>query len=126
MARNIEYEEMEIDFDIVAELDEEEEVVELEDEIESTPETTSRKKLYAQSVVGMLAMVTIFIIPFVTVPGMFIFVLIAEVYLIDWTYSKAILLYNFRSFSSKRITISTSGSEIENRAKLDHRHQYFK
>jgi hypothetical protein len=43
---------------------------------------------YAQPLGGLVAIVTLLVVPIFTIPGMIIPVLLAEVYLFDWTYSK--------------------------------------
>lgn len=51
-----------------------------------------RSRQYGQASGGLIAIVSLLLVPFVTFPGMVILVLIAEIYLIDWTYSKFNLL----------------------------------
>lgn len=51
-----------------------------------------RSNLYGKVVGGLITIVSLLIVPFVTFPGMILLVLVAEIYLIDWTYSKANLL----------------------------------
>ena len=77
-----------------------------EDEIEFiVPWTTEEfeekspgnRRLYGQTFSGILAIVALLIVPMVTLPGVVILVLFAEIYLIDWTYSKVKSLRNAKS-----------------------------
>ncbi len=51
-----------------------------------------RTNLYGRIVGGLSAILFLLIVPFLTFPGMILLVLVAEIYLIDWTYSKVSLL----------------------------------
>ena len=59
----------------------------------------SRKTtLYAQIISGFLVSVALLFVPILTIPGTVILVLMAEVYLLDWTYSRYSLLHDVHSF----------------------------
>ena len=77
--------EVEIEFE-----DEEEEVefiVPWEDE-EMESSSSGNRKQYGMAFGGLMAIVSLLIVPLVTLPGMVILVLFAEIYLVDWTYGK--------------------------------------
>ena len=58
--------------------------------------------LYAQSLSGIVMIVALLFVPMITLPGLIILVVVAEVYLLDWTYSKVGALYEAKlSFSYK-------------------------
>ena len=67
--------------------------------IYSAPMST---RLYAQPLSGFVAIVALLFVPLVTLPGMVILVLIAEIYLLDWTYSKVNVVRDARSLSTMR------------------------
>jgi len=50
--------------------------------------TPTNRVQYAQPLGGLVASMTLLAVPILTIPGMIIPVLLAEVYLLDWTYSK--------------------------------------
>ena len=60
---------------------------------------------YGQVVGGLIAIVSLLFVPFVTFLGMVILVLIVEIYIIDWTYSKINLL---RTPSSRPSTVNAA------------------
>ena len=59
--------------------------------------TPGNRTLYGKSFGGILAIVALLIVPMVTLPWMVILVLFAEIYLVDWTYSKVKQLREARS-----------------------------
>jgi hypothetical protein len=65
---------------------------------------------YAQPFGGLVAIVTLLVVPIFTIPGMVIFVLLAEVYLLDWTYSKFTQVRKARS----SVSSESSGKDPEN------------
>jgi len=73
----------------------------------------ARKFQYAQPLGGLVAIVTLLIIPMVTIPGMIIAVLLAEVYLVDWTYSKFSQLRNANSSVSSESSEKSPEDEID-------------
>jgi hypothetical protein len=62
--------------------------------------------LYAQSLSGIVMIVALLFVPMITLPGLIILVLVAEVYLLDWTYSKVSLIHDSRSSISNEAEIS--------------------
>ncbi|MHA1951699.1 MAG: hypothetical protein ACW987_17785 [Candidatus Thorarchaeota archaeon] len=96
--------------------------IETEEEIEITfPETkeieTARIKrstlLYAQSLSGFVVMASLLFVPVFTLPVMIILVLVAEVYLLDWTYSKVSMIRDSKSFISNESTGKSPEDEID-------------
>ena len=69
--------------------------------------------LYAKPLSGLVAIVGLLFLPLITIPGMVILVLVAEVYLLDWTYSKVILIRNPRSAFSNESTEKSPEDEID-------------
>ena len=57
--------------------------------------------------------VALLFVPLITLPGMILLVLVAEVYLLDWTYSKVGLLRDTRSSISKETTERSPEDEID-------------
>jgi len=57
-----------------------------EDEVEAS--SSGNRNLYGKTFGGIMAIVSLLIVPMVTLPGMVILVLFAEIYLVDWTYGK--------------------------------------
>ncbi len=83
--------------------------------------------LYVQPLSGVAAIVALLLVPLVTVPGMFILVVIAEVYLLDWTYSKVGVLRNARSSISGKSAERSPEDEIERKkARISAKYQYIK
>ena len=88
--------EVEIEFE--EEDDEPEFIVPWEDEqMEVTP--SAKRRLYGKTIGGFVAIAALLIVPFVTLPGMVILVLFAEIYLADWTYAKVNQIRKARSVS---------------------------
>ncbi|MHA2023294.1 MAG: hypothetical protein ACTSWQ_06500 [Candidatus Thorarchaeota archaeon] len=89
MERIVESEEKTTEVEI--EFEEEEEELEFivpwEDE-EMEDSSSGNKGLYSKTFGGFVAIAALLIVPLVTLPGMVILVLFAEIYLIDWTYAK--------------------------------------
>ena len=69
--------------------------------------------LYVQPLSGVAAIVALLFVPLITVPGMFILVVIAEVYLLDWTYSKVGILRDVRSSISNKSAERSPEDEID-------------
>jgi hypothetical protein len=68
---------------------------------------------YAQPFGGLVAIVTLLVVPIFTIPGMIIAVLLAEVYLVDWTYSKFSQLRNAKSSVSSESSEKSPEDEID-------------
>lgn len=69
--------------------------------------------LYAQSLSGIVMIVSLLFVPMITLPGLIILVLVAEVYLLDWTYSKVGLLRDARSSISNKSAERSPEDEID-------------
>lgn len=112
MERVADSESKRIGFDIVTDTEEVARVVPMKKarRIYRIPENTS---LYAKPFGGFMAIVTLLFVPMITLPGMVILVLVAEVYLLDWTYSKVGLLRDARSSISKVSTNRSPEEEID-------------
>ncbi len=103
------------EIDIEIEEDEEEEIeiaipLSSEECLDSAPRNT---RLYAQAVSGFVVIVALLFVPLITLPGMVILVLIAEVYLLDWTYFKVSLIRGARSSISNEYTGKSPENEID-------------
>ncbi|MFW9850848.1 MAG: hypothetical protein ACFFF4_17105 [Candidatus Thorarchaeota archaeon] len=87
-----------------------EEITEDETEFTSEVKVVSEKRIsdrawaYTKASAGIAAMVAIASIPFFTIAGMVVIVIIAEIYMADWTYSV---------FKSRRITVASSNADDE-------------
>ena len=71
------------------------------------------KSFYAKPISGFVVIVSLLFVPMITLPAMVILVLVAEVYLLDWTYSKVGLLRDARSSISKETTVRSPEDEID-------------
>jgi hypothetical protein len=69
--------------------------------------------LYAKPLSGFVAMVALLFVPMITLPGMVILILVAEIYLLDWTYSKVGLLRDEMSSISKESAKRSPKDEID-------------
>jgi hypothetical protein len=87
--------EVEIEFE--EEDDELEFIVPWEDE--EMEDTSRNRSLYGKTLGGFAAIAALLIVPLVTLPGMVILVLFAEIYLVDWTYTKVNQIRKARSAS---------------------------
>ena len=77
-----------IEFDTEVDFGERAPVTRPQREAMRVKQTQGSMRLYAQPAGGLVMIVALLIVPLITIPGMFIPVLLAEVYLLDWTYSK--------------------------------------
>jgi hypothetical protein len=91
-----------VKIEFVEEEDELEFIVPWEDE-EMEDSSSGSRRLYGKTFGGFIAIAALLIVPLVTLPGMVILVLFAEIYLIDWTYSKVNQLHKARSNPSTGI-----------------------
>lgn len=113
MVSVIDPEELMTEFDVISDI---EEVVILTD-----PRVRARKiyrasvdkHLYAKTLGGLAVMVALILVPMLTLAGMIIPVLIAEVYMLDWTYSKFSQLRSHESSSSSMSTAKKAEDEID-------------
>ena len=96
--------EAEIEVKVVFEEEDEEIefIVPWEDEV-MDERSSGNKRLYGMTFGGLSAIIALLLVPLVTLPGMVILVLFAEIYLVDWTYSKINLLRNAKPDSSQGI-----------------------
>ena len=78
--------------------------------VSSAPRNT---RLYAQTISGFVICVALLLVPMITLPGMVILVLIAEIYLLDWTYSRFTMLRDSKSFFSNEYTGKRPEDEID-------------
>ena len=114
MERIYESETKQTEFNV--EIDEEEEEIEIaipqssEDLVDSDPRNM---RLYAQAISGFVVIVALLFVPFITIPGIVILVLIAEVYLLDWTYFKVRLIRGTRSSISNESAGKSPEDEID-------------
>jgi hypothetical protein len=69
--------------------------------------------LYAQSLSGIVMIVALLFVPMITLPGLIILVLVAEVYLLDWTYSKVDMIRDARSSISNKSAERSPEDEID-------------
>ncbi len=75
-----------------------------ETKVVSEKRISDRAWVYTKAAAGIATMVVIASIPFFTMAGMVIIVIIAEIYMADWTYSV---------FKSRRITMASSNADDE-------------
>jgi hypothetical protein len=96
----------EAEIEVKVEFEEEDEEIEFivpwEDEV-MDERSSGNKRLYGMTFGGLSAIIALLLVPLVTLPGMVILVLFAEIYLVDWTYSKISLLRNAKSGSSHKL-----------------------
>lgn len=69
--------------------------------------------LYAQPLSGIVMIVALLFVPMITLPGLVILVLVAEVYLLDWTYSKVSLINDSRSSISNKSDERSPEDEVD-------------
>ncbi|MHA2150326.1 MAG: hypothetical protein ACXAAN_16940 [Candidatus Thorarchaeota archaeon] len=69
--------------------------------------------LYAKPLSGFAVIVALLFVPLITIPGMVILVLVAEVYLLDWTYSKVSLIRDAKTAFSNESTEKSPEDEID-------------
>ena len=113
METNVNRETHEVEFDLWPELEEEVILTEPRKKARKVYRTPIEKHLYAKILGGVAAMVGLFTMPFVTLPGMIIPVVIAEVYLLDRTYSKYNLLKESKSSTLSRFAAKSPENEID-------------
>jgi hypothetical protein len=113
MVSVIDSEELTTEFDVIPDI---EEII-----ILTEPRVRARKiyrapvdeHLYAKFLGGLAVMVALILVPMLTLAGMMIPVLIAEVYMLDWTYSKFSQLRSHGSSSSSMSTMKSPEDEID-------------
>jgi hypothetical protein len=100
MERVFESEQKETETEVEVEFEEEEDELEFivpwEDE-EMEDSSSGNRRLYGKTFGGFIAIVALLIVPLVTLPGMVVLVLFAEIYLVDWMYTKVNLIRKAKS-----------------------------
>ena len=125
MERAIESETKTIVFEIVTDLEEEVAIVKPKQEAKRIYRVPGNTLLYVQSLSGFAVIVTLLFVPLITLPGMILLVLVAEVYLLDWKYSKVGLLRDSRLFISKQTDEKGPEDEIDRKvARTSPKDQY--
>ena len=113
MERAVEPKNVKIEFDVDMETGEEVGISRPNREAMRIYQTQPNLSLYAKPLSGLAVIVALLFVPMITLPGMVILVLIAEVYLLDWTYSKVGLLRDERSSISKESAKRSPEDEID-------------
>jgi len=113
MERAVESETKTIDFEIVTDSEEEVAIVKPKQKAKRIYRAPGNTLLYVQSLSGFAVIVALLFVPLITLPGMILLVLVAEVYLLDWTYSKVGLLRDSRSFISNQTDEKGPEDEID-------------
>ncbi|MHA2386475.1 MAG: hypothetical protein ACXAEE_09735, partial [Candidatus Thorarchaeota archaeon] len=98
MERAVEPETKTFEIEVVTEVEEEVPIAEPKQKAKRIYRALGNKLLYAQSLSGFVVIVALLFVPLITLPGMIILVLVAEVYLLDWTYSKVSRIRETKSF----------------------------
>ena len=113
MERAVESESKRIEYELEIETEEEIEII-FPESVEKESARIKRNVLpYAQSLSGFAVMVSLLFVPVFTLPAMIILVLVAEVYLLDWTYSKVSMIRDSKSFISNESTGKSPEDEID-------------
>lgn len=93
----------EAEIEVKVEFEEEDEEIEFivpwEDEV-MDERSSGNKRLYGMTFGGLSAIIALLLVPLVTLPGMVILVLFAEIYLVDWTYAKVMQIREEKSTSA--------------------------
>ncbi|MHA2027076.1 MAG: hypothetical protein ACW98U_14340 [Candidatus Thorarchaeota archaeon] len=113
MERAVEPETKKFEFEVVTEIEEETPITEPKQKAKRIYRAPGNTLLYAQSLSGFAVIVALLFVPLITLPGMLILVLIAEVYLLDWTYSKVSRIRETKSFISKETADRSPEDEID-------------
>ncbi|MFX1561317.1 MAG: hypothetical protein ACFFBL_12075 [Promethearchaeota archaeon] len=111
----VEPENKRIEFDVLSEPEEKVTIASPMQKARRIYRAPANLSLYAKPLVGIVTIVTLLFVPMITLPGMFILVLVAEVYLLDWTYSKVSLIHGSRSSFSNESTERSPEDEIDRR-----------
>jgi hypothetical protein len=113
MVRVVEPESKRIGFDVKADTREEVRITRPNREAMRVYRTLGTIHLYAKPISGLAVILALLVVPMITLPGMVILVLVAEVYLLDWTYSKFSLIRDSRSSISNESTERSPEDEID-------------
>ncbi len=90
----------EVEIEFKAEDEELEFIVPWADE-EMEDSSSGNRRQYGMTFGGIITIATLLIVPLVTLPGMVVLVLFAEIYLVDWTYGKVKQLRGAGSASAR-------------------------
>ena len=113
MERVVEPERKGIEFDVELDTGEKASITRPRRDAMRVKRAPSSMLVYAEPLGGFAMIVVLFLVPLITLPGMFIPVLLAEVYLLDWTYSKVGLVRDARSSISKESDEKSPEEEID-------------
>ena len=102
-----------IEFEVLTETEEEVSIAVPKQTAKRIYQAPTNTVLYAKPVSGLAVIVALLFVPMITLPAMVILVLVAEVYLLDWTYSKVGLLRDAKSSISKETTERSPEDEID-------------
>jgi len=75
--------------------------------------SSGNQSLYGKTIGGVIAIVALLIVPLVSLSGMVILVLFAEIYLVDWTYGKVKQLRGNGSTPARISGSQGSASQVE-------------
>ena len=113
MAKVVEPKRKRIEFDVPTETKEEVTIALPKKKARRIYRTPLNLGLYAKPLGGIVMIVALLFVPLITLPGMIILVLLAEVYLLDWTYSKVGRIRDAKSFISKETADRSPEDEID-------------
>jgi hypothetical protein len=113
MERAVESESKRIEYDVLTETEEEVSIALPKQKAKRIYRAPTNTLRYAQPLSGLVVIVALLFVPLITLPGMVILVLVAEVYLLDWTYSKVSMIRDSKSFISKESTGNSPENEID-------------
>lgn len=113
MERAVEPETQRMEYDVLTETEEEVTIALPKQKARRIYRAPINMGLYAKPFSGLAVIVALLFVPLITLPGMVILVLVAEVYLLDWTYSKVGLLLDVRSSISKESDERSPEDEID-------------
>ena len=109
----VESESKRTEFEVLTETKEEVSITEPRQKARRIYRAPANTLLYAQPLSGLAMIVALLFVPMITLPAMVILVLVAEVYLLDWTYSKVGLLRDVRSSISNESAERSPEDEID-------------
>jgi hypothetical protein len=113
MERVVEPESRKMEFDVLTETEEKVTTVLPKQKARRIYRASTNTLLYAKPLSGFVAIVALLFVPMITLPAMVILVLVAEVYLLDWTYSKVSLVRDARSSISNESAERSPEDEID-------------
>ncbi|MHA2150187.1 MAG: hypothetical protein ACXAAN_16230 [Candidatus Thorarchaeota archaeon] len=113
MERVVEPESKKIEFDVLTETKEEVAITGPTQKARRIYRAPTNMSLYAQPLAGFAVIVALLFVPMTVIPGMVILVLVAEIYLLDWTYSKVSLIRDAKSAFSNESAERSPEDEID-------------